>query len=68
MSQFSSGLSGIPVGLKFFKRKSNPEILKQWQEIDKKKHEKKEEEKLREVRQTKRVEKKKRGRPKIRRK
>jgi len=63
MTGFSLGLSGIPINAKFFKKKPNPEISKQWRDIDKKKHKKKEQEKLREIRQTKRVEKKRRGRP-----
>ena len=44
---FQSGFSGIPIFIKNAKRKSNPKILKQWQELDEVKREKREEERLR---------------------
>lgn len=61
---FKVGFAGIPVSLKFFTKKSNPEVLKQWQDLDRKKKEQKEEKKLREVRRTQRAEQKKSSRVK----
>jgi len=52
---FKVGFSGVPVSLKFFTKKSNPKILKQWQDLDKKKREQREEKNLREVKKTQRV-------------
>jgi len=61
---FKTGFAGIPVSLRCFKRKPNPEILKQWQDLDKKKREKREEKRLREIRRTQRVESRKAKRKK----
>jgi len=47
MDEFKAGYAGIPVLIRFPKRKANPEILKQWQELDERKKKKRQEEKLR---------------------
>lgn len=50
-----AGFSGIPVSLKFIKRKANPKTLKQWEDLDKKRRENREDSKVRAVKKTKRV-------------
>ena len=52
---FQAGLSGVPFSLKSIRRKANPDMLKQWQDLDKKRKENKKDSKVRAVKKTKRV-------------
>lgn len=52
---FQAGFTGAPFSLKSIRRKANPEILKQWQDLDKKRKERREDSKLRATKKTKRV-------------